>query len=32
MKKVLNSIWDLLIAWGEFRYEMVKKRGFAMYY
>lgn len=32
MKRVLNAFWNFLEAWGEHRYQMAKKRGFAMYY
>jgi hypothetical protein len=28
MKKVLNSIWQFLEAWGEHRYQMAKKHNF----
>jgi hypothetical protein len=28
MKKVINAIWDVLIEWGEYRYEAAKRRGF----
>ena len=32
MKKILNAFWNFLAAWGEHRYQVAKKRGFAMYY
>jgi hypothetical protein len=32
MKRVLNAFWNFLEAWGEFRYQAAKKRGFSMYY
>jgi hypothetical protein len=28
MKKVLNSIWNFLEAWGKHRYEVSKKHNF----
>lgn len=32
MKKIIDTVWDVLVAWGEYRYQLAKKRGFAMYY
>ena len=31
MKRILNSIWDFLEAWGEHRYKMLKRSGYGMY-
>ena len=31
MKKFTQAVWDLLVAWGEFRYQMSKKRGYMIY-
>jgi hypothetical protein len=31
MKKFIDSVWDFFVAWGEFRYQVAKRRGF-MYY
>jgi hypothetical protein len=29
--KLLNKVWDLLVAWGEYRYKMAKRNGYMMY-
>jgi hypothetical protein len=26
--KILKAIWDFFEAWGEYRYQLAKKRGF----
>jgi hypothetical protein len=31
MKKLLQYVWDFLVAWGEYRAQMAKKRNY-MYY
>ena len=28
MKKILNSLWNFLEAWGQFKYECAKRRNF----
>jgi hypothetical protein len=28
MKNLLNGLWDFLEAWGEFKYQQAKRRGF----
>jgi hypothetical protein len=31
MKKFLTATWEFFVAWGEYRYQVAKRRGF-MYY
>jgi len=31
MKKVTQAIWDFFVAWGEYRYQVAKRRGFQYY-
>lgn len=31
MKKILTSLWGFFEAWGEYRYQLAKKRGFLIY-
>jgi len=31
MKKFLIAIWDFFEAWGEYRYQIHKRRGFVAY-
>jgi len=28
MKKFMNAVWDFFVAWGEYRYQVAKRRGF----
>ena len=31
MKKAIDAVWDFLVAWGEYRYELARKRGYMLY-
>jgi len=31
MKKFLTAVWDFFEAWGEYRYQIHKRRGFMTY-
>lgn len=31
MKKFATAVWDFFVAWGEFRYQMSKRRGYMSY-
>jgi hypothetical protein len=32
MKTILNTIWNVLLTIGEYRYQQAKRKGFAGYY
>jgi len=31
MKKFMNAVWDFFVEWGEYRYQVAKRRGFMNY-
>ena len=31
MKKILTATWDFFVAWGEYRYQLARKRGYMIY-
>jgi hypothetical protein len=31
MKNFLKAVWEFFEAWGEYRYQLAKKRGYMMY-
>ena len=31
MKKFINAVWDFLVAWGEYRYELARRHGYRGY-
>jgi hypothetical protein len=32
MKQIFNEVWDFFVAWGEYRYQVSKRRGHAVYW
>ena len=32
MKQFLNAFWNFLEAWGEYRHQVAKRRGYMYYY
>lgn len=31
MKKILTAVWEFFEAWGEYRYQVARKRGYMIY-
>jgi hypothetical protein len=31
MKNVITAVWDFFVAWGEYRYQIAKRRGLQYY-
>jgi len=31
MKKFITAVWDFFVAWGEYRYQVARRRGFVPY-